>query len=282
MEHHMFHHPATQAHLATLRDRGAAVVPPESGRLASGAAGDGRLAPTETILGAARAALGRRGPLAGRRLVVTAGGTREPLDPVRYLGNRSSGTMGYALAQAAIDRGAAVTLVSGPTALPVPVGVHLVRVESAHEMQTAVAAAASGADALLMAAAVADFRPAAAAARKIKKGQNDDGPTLHLVRNPDILASVDSPGLVKIGFAAETEDLEANATAKLASKGLAMIVANDAVATIGSADSTATLILPDRPPERLPPMPKGRLADLILDRLTPMLATARSPDGDRG
>src|SRR5579884_62012 len=194
MEHGMFHHPATQAHLATLRERGATIVGPETGRLASGQHGDGRLAPTEAIVGAIRLVLGRGGALAGKRLVVTAGGTQEPLDPVRFLGNRSSGTMGFALAQAALERGAAVTLVTGPTALTPPVGA---AVRTAREMQEAVARAIVDADALLMAAAVADFRPAAPSAGKIKKQPGQETMALTLVRNPDILAGVERSRLVK-------------------------------------------------------------------------------------
>lgn len=267
MEHGMFHHPATQANLVTLRNRGATVVPPESGRLASGAVGDGRLAPTEAILGAVRSVLGRHGPLDGRRLVVTAGGTQEPLDPVRYLGNRSSGAMGYALAVAALERGATVHLVSAPTSTPPPVGVELTRVETAEQMRAAVDAAVRSADALMMAAAVADFRPARASERKIKKTPGAETMTVDLVRNPDILAEVDAPGLLKVGFAAETEDLVANAAAKMAAKDLAMIVANDAIATIGGLTSRAVILRPGIPPEALPEMPKDRVAAVILDRL---------------
>ena len=271
MEHGMYHHPATQAHLAALRERGAIQVGPETGRLASGAQGDGRLANIDDIVGAIRVVLGREGPLAGRRLVVTAAGTHEPLDPVRFLGNRSSGTMGYALAQAAIDRGAAVTLISGPTHLRPPHGAEVILVETAEDMRRAVDGAVDGADALVMAAAVADFRPATAAATKIKKRPGQETMTLELARNPDILATVDRPGLVKVGFAAETEDLVANAEAKLRAKRLAMIVANDAVATIGSPDSAATIVRPDAAPEALPPMPKTELAAVILDRLLLLL-----------
>ena len=276
MEHGMYHHPATQAHLATLRSRGAEIVGPESGRLASGYQGDGRLAAVDAIVGAVRAVLGRDGPLAGKRLVVTAGGTREPLDPVRFLGNRSSGLMGYALAQAAIDRGGAVTLVTGPTHLPVPYGAEGVHVETAQEMYGAVHRAVPGADALIAVAAVADFRPDAAREHKIKKQAGQETITIELARTPDILASIDLPGLVKIGFAAETEDLLDNACAKLEAKKLAMVVANGAVATIGSQDSTAVIIRRGFPPEHMPRMPKGELAAAIVDRLLPLLAARSS------
>jgi phosphopantothenoylcysteine decarboxylase/phosphopantothenate--cysteine ligase len=263
MEDAMFAHPATQGHLATLGARGATVVGPETGRLASGKHGAGRLAAPETIVGAVRLVLGHGGPLAGRRVVVTAGGTREPLDPVRFLGNRSSGRMGFG--------GAAVELIATTATPSPPYGATLTLVETAAELERAVAVATRDADALLMAAAVADFRPAAVATGKIKKRNDQDTLDLALVRNPDILAGLDRPGLVKIGFAAETDDLLANARAKLAAKRLDMIVANDAVATIGHAASTAILLRPDREPEHLPTMPKDDLAALILTRLVELL-----------
>lgn len=280
MEHAMYHHPATQEHLETLRRRGASVVGPERGRLASGAVGDGRLAAVEAILGTCWAILGRAGALAGRRIVVTAGGTREPLDPVRFLGNRSSGTMGFALATSARDRGAAVHLVTGPTSLPSPAGITVERVETALEMRAAVEAAVPTADALIMAAAVADFRPATPSAQKLKKGPGDTAPVIQLIRNPDILASVTAPGLIKVGFAAETENLVPNAAAKLAAKGLAMIVANDASSTVGSAEISAVILQPDTPPGRLPSMPKSELAGLILDHLLPLLPRRTGTGGD--
>lgn len=271
MEDGMFHHPATQGHLATLKERGATIVGPDHGRLASGAVGTGRLADVETILGTARRILGRNGILAGRTVVVTAGGTHEPVDPVRYVGNRSSGAMGYALAQAAIDAGASVTLITGPSSLRPPVGAAVVAVDTAEQMLVAVNHAIRSAAALVMAAAVADFRPDHVSTKKLKKQGTDAGLTLALVRNPDILASVNHPGLVKVGFAAETEDLEANALLKLRAKGLAMIVANDATATIGAGTSTATIILPDAPIERLPSMTKQLLGAEIINRLATIL-----------
>lgn len=274
MEHRMFHHPATQGHLTELRRRGATIVGPATGHLASGADGDGRLAARDDIVGTVRRLLGRHGSLAGRRLVVSAGGTREPLDPVRYLGNRSSGTMGLALAQAALDRGAEVEIVAGPIAAPLPFGATITPVETAAQMRDALVAAVAAvvaADALIMAAAVADFRPATPSSTKIKKRPGDEALLLDLRRNPDILADIDQPGLIKIGFAAETEELESNAERKLRPKGLSLIVANDAVATIGSEHSTAVLISPDQPPERLPTLPKTDLADVILDRLETLL-----------
>ncbi len=267
MEHHMWHHPATQANVALLRERGVAIVEPESGRLASGASGDGRLARREAIVAAIRGVLARSGPLSGLRVVVSAGGTHEAIDPVRFIGNRSSGQMGVAIAEAAFDAGATVTTVVGPTVTTPPSVGDSVQIESAREMADAVEAACQHADVLVMAAAVADFRPESAATSKIKKGPGTDAPVIALTRNPDILAGVDVPGLVKIGFAAETDDLLANAADKLRRKGLAMIVANDAVATIGSGKSQATLLYREGEPEPLPAMPKVELARVIIERV---------------
>src|SRR5437763_316812 len=226
MHHHMYTHPATQANLALLQERGAYILEPEVGRLASGEVGVGRLPDISVLLGAIHVVLGRNGDLAGRRVVVTAGGTQEPIDPVRYVGNRSSGKMGYALATEARDRGAHVILISGPVALPAPYGVELRSVDTAMQMRDAVHRAIAGADALVMSAAVADFRPASPAAQKIKKGSGeghafDDqgGLPLHLVRNPDILGELAEKSheqgegarrrLIRVGFAAETHDLVA-------------------------------------------------------------------------
>ena len=265
MEHHMWHHPATQRNVATLASWGVTIVPPERGHLASGATGDGRLASPERLVGALRAALGRSGPLAGRTIVVTAGGTREAIDPVRYVGNRSSGQMGIAVAESALDEGASVILIAGPTVSRVPEGVDVRRVESAREMKQAVETAVTSADALVMAAAVADFRPARQAEQKLKKQPGQESLTLELVRNPDIIAGVDGRRLVKVGFAAETEHLVDNAAAKLVTKDLAMIVANDAVRTIGSDRVQATLLFRDgREPVVLDDMPKEALARRII------------------
>ncbi len=272
MEHTMFHHPATQAHLATLEARGAVIVGPDRGRLASGAEGDGRMATVDAIIGATRLALGKRGPLAGRRIVVTAGGTHEPIDPVRFIGNGSSGLMGFALAQAAIDAGASVTVIAGPTHLTPPFGVSFVPVVTASEMYQAVQDATANADVLIMAAAVADYRPRDQRLSKIKKSQHDEPLVLELERNPDILASVAHPHLIKIGFAAETERLVEHAREKLEAKGLAMIIANDAAATIGSRTSEATLITADGTIEPLPTMPKDELAEIIVSRIVKLLA----------
>lgn len=261
MEHHMWHHAATQANVATLRQRGVAIIEPESGYLASGARGDGRLATKERLLGALRIALGQAGPLAGKTLVVTAGGTREAIDPVRYVGNRSSGQMGVAIAEAAVDAGASVILIAGPTVQQLPVGVDIRRVESAREMDAAVHEAVMEADVLVMAAAVADYRPAEEHTQKLKKVPGIDTMDIVMVKNPDIIAGVDGSSIIKIGFAAETEDLVAHAREKLAAKSLRMIVANDAVSTIGSDRVSATLLFADdRAPRTLDDLSKSAFA----------------------
>ncbi|HXI18346.1 MAG TPA: bifunctional phosphopantothenoylcysteine decarboxylase/phosphopantothenate--cysteine ligase CoaBC, partial [Chloroflexota bacterium] len=217
MNVNMWQHPATQANMTLLRERGAIQVGPVDGRLAEGITGMGRLAPLEDVVAAVRVALGKPGTLSGRTVVVSAAGTQEPLDPVRYIGNRSSGKMGYALAEAARDRGAAVTLVSGPSALAAPWGVHIERVETASEMLATILAASDGADALIMSAAVADFRPESAAEHKIKK-QTGDALALRLVQNDDILRRVHErfgDRIIKIGFAAESRDVVEEAARKL-------------------------------------------------------------------
>jgi phosphopantothenoylcysteine decarboxylase/phosphopantothenate--cysteine ligase len=294
MHHHMYTHPATQANLALLRARGAVVVEPEVGRLASGEVGIGRLPETPVLLGAVSMVLGREGDLAGRQVVVTAGGTQEPIDPVRYVGNRSSGKMGYALAREARDRGAHVTLVSGPVALEVPFGVDVLRVETAAQMRDAVLAAVSQADVLVMSAAVADYRPAQVAAQKIKKegaGAGREGAgdafTLSLVRTPDILgelaALLDGPSgelrrrLVRVGFAAETSDLVTYARAKLAAKHLDLLVANDvsrADSGFGSDTNKVLLFYANGEMEDLPLLSKTEVAAHIWDRIVPMLPKA--------
>jgi phosphopantothenoylcysteine decarboxylase/phosphopantothenate--cysteine ligase len=234
--------------------------------------GLGRLVETEVLLGALKQALGRRGDLAGRRVVVTAGGTQEAIDPVRFVGNHSSGKMGYALAEAARDRGAEVTLVTAPTALGCPYGVRLVPVRSAHEMRDAVAAACQRVDALIMAAAVADFQPDKAAEQKIKKA-GEAGLTLELVPTPDILSEVRGD-FVRVGFAAESQDVAENAREKLRRKELDLIVANDVTAP-GSGFATdtnqVTLIDASGTAEALPLLPKYDVAQRVLDRVVALL-----------
>lgn len=278
MEHHMWHHPATRRNVETLRGDGATIIEPEAGHLASGALGDGRLARRASMLNGVRKALGRSGELAGRSVVVSAGGTREAVDPVRYIGNRSSGMMGVSLALAALDTGADVTLIATPAVDQDTWGGPVVEVESAGAMHQAVAASVKGADVLIMAAAVSDFRPRMQATGKIKKQAGEDGLTLDLVKNPDIVKSIEELGLIKIGFAAETDELIANAKLKLAAKGLTMIVANDAVRTIGHARSEATLLFRDRPNLELPELDKDELAVRILDEVK-RLVRDRDTDG---
>ena len=274
MESHMWANPLTQAHAEALRARGAILVGPGEGRLASGASGAGRMAEPAEILAAARLALARGGPLAGRRVVVTAGGTQEPLDPVRFLTNASSGKMGVALAEAARDLGAGVTLIHAPLAVALPPGVECIPVRTAVEMCDAVLARQPQTDVLIGAAAVADFRPADPAAQKIKKAPGQEDLTVRLARNPDILAEVASRRAetgwprVTIGFAAETQDLLANAAAKLAGKKLDIIVANDvteAGSGFGSDDNRVTLLYADGRQEPLPIMAKGEVARRVCE-----------------
>jgi phosphopantothenoylcysteine decarboxylase/phosphopantothenate--cysteine ligase len=285
MEHHMYYHPATQANLRTLEQRGATILPPEEGHLASGAVGMGRFPETPTILAAIRHLLERSQDLAGRRIVVTAGGTREPIDPVRFVGNRSSGLMGFALADAAQARGADVTLIAGAFTATPPSGIALTHVESTRDLLEAVLSACAGADALIMAAAVADYTLAQPATQKIKKGstaENPDGSlTLHLVPNPDILKELAKlpamKALARVGFAAETEHLAANAAKKLAAKDLDMLVANDVSRTdIGfqAPDNEVTIYYRDGRAEALPLQSKRAVADAILSRVIPLLRTA--------
>lgn len=281
MDSQMYLNAATQANVAILEERGFYFVGPAFGRLASGHVGPGRLTTPAEILGAVRQAVGRHGDLAGKRLVVTAGGTQEAIDPVRYVGNISSGKMGYALAEAARDRGAGVTLVSAPSSLPAPYGVTVVPVRRAAEMRDAVLEACNSADAVVMAAAVADFQPATVSEQKIKKREGMEGLTLELVRTPDILAELKPRRLVKVGFAAETNDLLANAREKLERKGLDLIAANDVSATdagFGVDTNRVTLISRDGATDSLPLMSKYEAANAILDRVSALLRARGGTD----
>ena len=273
MDHNMYLHPATQENLRILRARDVRIVGPEQGALASGAIGFGRLSSVERLVDAVRAACAQNGPLAGKRVVVSAGPTREAIDPIRFVSNRSSGKMGYRLAEAFLDAGALVTLISGPTGLRPPAEASVVAVESAREMAEAVSAAVAGADVLVMAAAVADYRPAEVAAHKIKKSDSDL--TLRMERTTDILASTSRPGLLKVGFAAETRDLLASAHDKLARKQLDLIVANEGPVTMGSEESRAYFLARDGEPEELSLMPKRDLAQLMVERVIELLSDAR-------
>jgi len=279
MDGGMYTHPATQANLAVLRQRGVIVVGPVEGHLASGMSGVGRMVEPVELLGHARRVLGRSGSLAGRRLVVTAGGTQEPIDPVRAISNRSSGKQGFALAQAAIDLGAKVTLIAGVTSLDTPVGALRVDVRTAKEMQEAVLAALPQADGLIMAAAVADFRPAAPEVHKIKK--EGGVPQIRLEPTPDILAAVARYKIetgwqgCTVGFAAESRQLLENARQKLQAKKLDLIAANDISASdAGFAVDTNRIVLlyPEGRVEELPLMNKAEVAAVLLERLAAIIA----------
>lgn len=273
MDAQMWAHPATQANVALLRGRGVIFVGPAEGRLASGHMGLGRLVETDVVLGALRQTLGASGDLAGRRVVVSAGGTHEPLDPVRFIGNRSSGKMGFAIAEAARDRGAQVALVCGPVALATPYGVSRIDVRTTDDMASAIGHATNGCDALIMAAAPADFRPAAVADQKIKR--TGASLSLELVPNADIIGGLQG-GFVKVGFAAETEQVNANASGKIAKKGLDLIVANDVTAPqagFGHDTNRVTLIGADGRIDELPLLSKYDVGHRILDRVVAILAS---------
>ncbi len=282
MHTEMWEHPATQANVATLRARGCLVLDPAAGRLTGADSGPGRLPEPaelyETALRVlARGTAGLRPDLGGRHVLVSAGGTREELDPVRFLGNWSSGRQGYALARTAAARGAQVTLVSANVELPDPAGVRVVRVISARELEAAVRSAAAGADAIVMAAAVADFRPETRTDSKIKKAGLAPEP-LRLVENPDVLRGLSAhrarPGQVIVGFAAETEDLLHNGQAKLAAKGCDLLVVNQVGAGLafGTTDNEAIVLASDGTVAKVPRGPKEVLADVVWD-----LAAARFP-----
>jgi phosphopantothenoylcysteine decarboxylase/phosphopantothenate--cysteine ligase len=280
MNDRMYAHPATQSNLQRLIDFGYRVAGPAVGPLAWGEGeGPGRMLEPEEILAHAGRALEGRTPLAGRRVVVTAGPTREAIDPVRYIGNRSSGRMGYEIAAAAWRRGADVLLISGPSHLPVPVGVELRKIESAEEMRAAVADALPSADALVMAAAVADFRPANSAEQKIKK---EAGVVPQIVLEPtaDVLRAtreVRRAGSVIVGFALETTDAVENGRRKLEGKGLDLLVVNDATepgAGFEVETNRVVLLQGGQPDEALPLMSKAEVADRILDRVEGLLPAA--------
>lgn len=278
MDAGMYSHPATQANLETLRQRGVTLVGPVSGHLASGLEARGRMVEPQELLGHVRLLLGKDGPLAGRKVIVTAGGTREAMDPVRFIANHSSGKQGFALAQAALDLGASVTLLSGPSYLDTPVGAERVDVHAAEEMRDAVLDVVEKADVLIMAAAVADFRPAKAAKGKIKK--NGEPPQFKLENTPDILSEVakhrkkSGKPKVVVGFAAEDRDLLANAEKKLKSKGLDLIAANDISGDRSGFEADVnqvTLLFPGGEKEDLPRMDKFEVAQEILERAQRML-----------
>lgn len=279
MNDRMWEHRQVTHNVAHARELGYQVLEPADGPLAAGeGSGPGRMPEPETIVAHAARLLEPRGPLAGRRVLVTAGPTREPVDPVRYLSNHSSGKMGVALAAAAWRRGSDVTLVAGPLQVPVPDGVRVVRVETTADMQAAVAAELPAADVVVMAAAPADFRPAQVSGEKIKRG--DGARALALEPTPDILAATRGarqPGAVVVGFALETTDVDANARRKLAAKELDLVVLNDATepgAGFGVDTNRVTLIARNGASEALPLMHKAAVADAILDRVGTLLTAA--------
>ncbi|HET7463169.1 MAG TPA: bifunctional phosphopantothenoylcysteine decarboxylase/phosphopantothenate--cysteine ligase CoaBC [Longimicrobium sp.] len=283
MNDRMYAHPATQDNLVRLRGYGHVLAGPAVGPLAWGEGeGHGRMLEPDQIIAHAGRALEGATPLAGLRIVVTAGPTREPIDPVRYVGNRSSGRMGYEVAAAAWRRGADVVLVTGPSHLDPPSGVEVRRIETAAEMRDAVAAELERADALVMAAAVADFRPADPAGEKLKK-EAGGVPAIHLEKTADVLASTRDlrrPDAVIVGFALETQDVVENGRRKLEAKGLDLLVVNDARepgAGFEVATNRVTFLSGDRDDEALPLMSKAEVADRILDRVESLLRAKRGP-----
>ena len=271
MDANMYDHPATQENLTKLRERGVMIAGPASGRLASGLRGMGRLLETPELLGYISSALGKQGDLAGRTIVVSAGGTMEAIDPVRVITNHSSGKMGYALAEAARDRGAAVVLVTAPTGLPDPALVQVVKVTSAQEMCEAVLKHVERTDALIMAAAVADYRPSIGSSQKIKK--SDDDLTIALTKTVDILKAAQGD-FIKVGFSAESENLLSNAKSKVQSKGLDLIVANDITepdSGFGVDTNKVALIDRNLEVEELPLMSKYEVGNRVLDRVRALM-----------
>ncbi len=286
MHTEMWENAATAANVATLRERGVVVVEPAEGRLTGADSGKGRLPDPGELFELALEVLARGVPrpdLAGRHVVVSAGGTREPLDPVRFLGNRSSGRQGYALARAAASRGAEVTLVSANVSLPDPAGVKVVRVETTGQLRDAVVGATASAEAVVMAAAPADFRPAAVSEAKIKKAGDGSSPSLALEQNPDVLAEISRdrvrPGAVIVGFAAETGDGEGSvldhARSKLARKGCDLLVVNDVSggAVFGSDDTRAVVLAADGADVEVPHGTKSALAHVVWDEVARRLGT---------
>ena len=271
MDGNMYDHPATQSNITTLKGRGVVIAGPGTGRLASGLSGIGRLVETTDLLGYISYTIGKNGDLAGKTVVVSAGGTVEPIDPVRVITNHSSGKMGYALAEAARDRGADVCLVTGPTSLLNPALVNVVQVQTAKQMGEAIKGHLDEADALIMAAAVADYRPATTADQKIKKTADDLN--IPLAKTEDILKSAEG-NYVRVGFAAESQNLVENAKAKVTSKNLDLIVANDITSEgsgFGSDTNQVTLIDRDLQVEELPLLTKYDVSNRILDRVRDLI-----------
>lgn len=275
MEPNMWAHAATQANVATLGARGVRILAPAEGRMASGHSGRGRMVEPLEIVAEIERALAPRRDLAGRRIVITAGGTQEAIDPVRFIGNRSSGKMGFAIAEAARDRGATVTLLVGAASAPVPSGVEVVSVTSTLDLADKLRIAAEGADAIVMAAAPADFRVDRVADHKIKRGPA--GVTLNMVPNPDVIAGMASWPGVKVAFAAETDDLIENAAAKLRRKKVDLVVANDVTAEgsgFGTDTNQVSFVHADGRVDERPLQSKRAVADEILDFLVARMAAA--------
>ena len=269
MDANMFDNPATEANVTTLISRGFFIAGPAEGRLASGLMGKGRMIEPFDIISAANMLLGKDGDFSGKKIVVSAGGTEEAIDPVRNITNRSSGKMGYAIAEAARDRGAMVSLVAAPNNLSQPIGISVTNIQSAEDMKKAIEEECLEADALIMAAAVADWRPLEKLDSKAKKDTSDTW-SLELVKNPDIIAGINSNNLIKVGFAAESENLVENSKLKVKSKNLDFIVANDITAADSgfSVDTNkVTIIHADGNTEALPLMSKYEVAHSILDRV---------------
>ena len=275
METNMYDNPITRDNLSKLKERNFVIVGPSAGWLASGREGLGRLADIGDIIGTIRRILGENGDLAGRHIVVTAGGTQEPIDPVRCIVNRSSGKMGYALAEAALDRGARVSLITAAVSLKAPVGAEVISVGTAQEMRQATESIASEADVLIMAAAVADFRPKSVASDKLKRR---GGFKLELESTPDIIGTLRGD-FIKVGFAAETSNMVQNATEKLRQKGLDLIVANDVTAAdsgFGADTNRVTIIDKDGGVDALPLLSKQEVADRVLDNVARILGKPES------
>jgi phosphopantothenoylcysteine decarboxylase/phosphopantothenate--cysteine ligase len=273
MDGNMYYNQATQSNMELLSDRGVKIVGPESGHLASGLSAIGRMSDIDKIIDSLYVVIGRKGDLVGKTLVVSAGGTQEPIDPVRVITNRSSGKMGYAIAKAARDRGATVILVTAANSLPDPGGVEIKRVTTVSDMREAVLSSCGSADALVMAAAVSDYRPARIENQKIKKDSEDKGLTLELVKNNDFFLEVPE-GVLRIGFAAESENLLANAKDKLKQKGMVLIAANDITAEDSGFNvdtNRVTLLDTNGNVDELPLLSKYEVGHRILDRVASFL-----------
>ena len=273
MDADMFASPSTRRNVATLESDGVKIAGPAEGRLASGLVGKGRMVDPEYLVGLVRQAIGRNGDYTGRNVIVSAGGTRQPIDPVRFISNRSTGKMGYAIAEAARDRGANVTLVTA-AALPAPAGIDVVSTATVEDMRNVIVPASKNADLLVMAAAISDFSPVNVADSKIKK--KDSGTmSLELFKVEDFMPLATGPKLVKVAFAAETNDLEENAQAKAAPKGAAFVVANNVIepgSGFGTDTNRVTFVDANGVTEPQPIMPKADVAHAILDRALPLLS----------